>query len=417
MNMANEDRIFRIAVRQYGPFESAIQKQWEAFESRYQTGLELRASAWDLQSLYEFLFDKRGLIEGKCDVAFVTTDWLAEAAETKALADLAPYIAASPPDGYPGAWSESLLRLQQFGQCVLGLPYHDGPECLIYRRDLFEDPSLAARFLAEHGEPLELPRTWDQFHRIARFFTRPESVLYGTAFAAFPDGHNTVYDFCLQLWTRGGDLFDDTGRMLLTTPQTIEALEYYRTLVNDSCSTHPASRTFDSVRSGLAFAAGEIAMMINWFGFAFMAETSATSRVRGRVGITQLPSASGASASLNVYWILGIAAGTGHSGVAWEFLRYCASPEMDKLTTLEGAIGCRNSTWSDPQVNSLAPFYRELPHLHEAAHELPRLRAWSKLADILDRMVVDAMDSHEPLTEIVRRAQGDADGACAQNEI
>ena len=31
---------------------------------------------------------------------------------------------------------------------------------------------------------------------------------YGTVFAAFPDGHNTLYDFALQLWSRGGELTD-----------------------------------------------------------------------------------------------------------------------------------------------------------------------------------------------------------------
>lgn len=417
MNMANEHRIFRIAVREYGPFESAIRKQWDAFESRCQTGLELQATAWDLHSLYEFLFAKRGLIDGSCDVALVNTDWLAEAAETNALADLSPYIEVSPPEGYPEAWSESLLRLQRFEDRLLGLPYHDGPECLIYRRDLFEDPSEAARYVAEHCERLELPRTWDQFQRIAGFFTRPESGVYGTAFAAFPDGHNTVYDFCLQLWTRGVELHDDRGRMLLTTPQAFEALEYYRKLVNDSRTTHPQSRAFDSVQCGLAFAAGEIAMMINWFGFAFLAETSSESNAKGRVGVAQVPVASGYSASLNVYWVLGISAGSRHSDVAWKFLRHCASPEMDKLTTLEGAIGCRNSTWSDPQVNALAPFYRELRRLHQGARELPRLRIWSKLAEIIDRMVVEAMDNDEPLEEITRRAQARADAACTENKI
>ena len=68
-----------------------------------------------------------------------------------------------------------------------------------------------------------MPQTWDQFHRIARFLTHPQGVLYGTAFAAFPDGHNTVYDFCLQLWTRGGELFEDSGRILLATPKASES--------------------------------------------------------------------------------------------------------------------------------------------------------------------------------------------------
>ena len=45
---------------------------------------------------------------------------------------------------------------------MLGLPYHDGPECLIYRRDLF-----AARGLRP-------PASWDEFHTLARCLSVPD---------------------------------------------------------------------------------------------------------------------------------------------------------------------------------------------------------------------------------------------------
>jgi multiple sugar transport system substrate-binding protein len=414
--MADRNKLFRIAVRKFGPFESAIAKQWAAFDARHHTGLSLQAVPSDLPPLYQSLFVNRGLIHGEWDVAFINTDWLAEAGESAGLADLSPFINASPPDGYPGAWSESLLRLQKFGARILGLPYHDGPECLLYRKDLFESPMERSRFAAVFGEPLELPRTWEQFHRIARFFTRPEQALYGTAFAAFPDGHNTVYDFCLQLWTRNGELFDSSGRMLLDTPQALESLEYYRQILKDVAAVHPASRTFDSVKAGFAFAAGEIAMMVNWFGFASMSETIAESQVKGRVGIAPIPSGSDESVSLNVYWILGIASGSPHRDIAWKFLRHCASPEMDKLLTLEGGIGCRQSTWSDAEVNAAIPFYHVLETLHEGARELPRLRQWAKLAEVIDGMVLDVIDTQEPIATIIQRAQARADYLRAQLE-
>ncbi len=407
--MTDRNQLFRIAVRKFGPFESAIFKQWEAFNALHQTGLTLEAVPFDLHPLYESLFVNGGLIKGDWDIAFMNTDWLAEAGEAGALFDLSPLIDADPPEGYPAAWTESLLRLQKFGNRILGLPYHDGPECLLYRKDLFESPAESTRFAHRYGEPLQIPQTWEQFHRIAQFFTRPERGLYGTAFAAFPDGHNTVYDFCLQLWTRNGELFDDSGRMLLDTPAARESLAYYRQILKDEFAVHPASRTFDSVKAGFAFAAGEIAMMVNWFGFASMSETIAESKVRGCVGITPIPTGSGPRVSLNVYWILGIAAGSPHRDVAWKFLRHCASPEMDKLLTLEGAIGCRKSTWSDPQVNAAIPFYHVLEVLHEGARELPRLTQWAKLAEVIDRMVLDVIETEESIARITGRAQARAD--------
>jgi len=386
-------KTFRIAVRKYGPFESAIRKQWDAFERAVSTGLELEAEALDLHPLFDTLFTREGLKRGAWDVAFLVTDWVAAACDSKAVLNLAPLIAADPPDHYPAGWTPSLLRLHQIGGQVLGLPYHDGPECLIYRKDLFEDA----------GEPV--PATWDEFRRVARHLTRPKDGLYGTVFAAFPDGHNTVYDFCLQLWTRGGELFDGNGNLRLNTPAAIDALEFYRGMLNDP-AVHPGAREFDSVKSGLAFAAGEIAMMVNWFGFATMAETVHDSRVRGRIDVATVPHAPGCSGvSLNVYWILAIGAGSPHRDVAYRFLRHCATARMDKLLTLEGAIGCRKSTWTDPDVNRIIPFYQRMVELHESARELPRMPGWPQIARVIDELVLAVINTGQPVAELAAQAQ------------
>ena len=414
--MVTRGRAFRVAVRKFEPFELALAKQWDSFEQRHHAGLHLEVVPLDLHPLYDLLFVNRGLQSGDWDAALVSTDWLTEAAESGALVDLAPNLEQSPPAGYPDAWTDSLLRLQRFGHRVLGLPYHDGPACLIYRKDLFDDRVERDRFSQQYGEPLRVPQTWEQFRRVARHFTSPGKLLYGTVLAAYPDGHNTVYDFCLQLWTRGGELFENSGRMRLDTAEAHEALEFYRTLLKDASAVHPDSQKFDSVKSGYAFAAGEVAMMVNWFGFASMSETISQSRVKGCVGIAPIPSGGGPRVSLNAYWILGLPTGSQHRAVAWQFLRHCASPEMDKLLTLEGGIGCRKSTWSDAEVNSRIPFYHCLEELHENARELPRRVNWSQLAGVIDGAVQDAIHSGEATAAILERAQRLADEACFQGD-
>lgn len=407
MNKAGENRSrsFRIAVRKFGPFESALEKQWQAFEAQAGTGLSMEMAPLDLEPLHRQLFSEGGLANGSYDLAMISTDWLAEADASHGLVDLSPFLAKSPPSGYPNGWSESLLRLQRFGDRIASLPYHDGPECLIYRRDLFEDPREQAHFQEQFGKALAVPRTWEEFRRVARYFTRAEQGLYGTVFAGYPDGHNTVYDFCLQLWSRGGELFDADGQMLLETAETREALEYYRSIFHDASAIHPGSAEYDSVKSGLAFAAGEVAMMVNWFGFAAMSETIAESKVKGKTAIAAVPTECGRGISLNAYWTMGIAAGSRHRDIAWNFLAHCAAPDMDKLLTLEGAIGCRKSTWSDAEVNAVIPYYHRLEELHENARDLPRMTNWSSLAEVIDRMMIEAREMEAPVAAIAARAQ------------
>ena len=296
----------RVAIRKFGPFESAIVKQYADFQRASGCPLRLEPVALDLNPLFETLFTRGGLQDGTWDIAFIVTDWIAEAVAAGALLDLAPRMREQPVPDYPAGWAPSLTRFQSFGDAVYGLPYHDGPECLVYRRDLFADPAAQAAFAEQHGRPLAVPRTWDEFATVARFFTRPEAGQWGTIFAGYPDGHNTVYDFCLQLWSRDGELIDAAGVPTLDTPAAVAALDFYRRLVNDRTATPPGQEEVDSVKSGERFAAGEIAMMVNWFGFAAVCEQPGTP-VKGKVDVAPVPAGPGGRAvSLNVYWLLAV---------------------------------------------------------------------------------------------------------------
>ena len=398
----------RIAVRRFDGFERAIRQQWASYTASSGSTSDLEIVMLDLNPLTEALFTSGGLRDGTWDIAFVVTDWIAEAVANGDLLDLAPFIAQNPPPDYPAGWVPVLTRFQQFGEAIYGLPYHDGPECLIYRTDLFADPTEQTIFADRFGYPLAVPTTWAQYRDIAVHFTRPDGGLSGTIFAAYPDGHNSVYDFCLQLWSRGGELTDTSGAVTIATPEAIAALTWYREMVADRTVTPPGQEAVDSVRSGEHFANGEIAMMVNWFGFAAYCEQP-DAAVKGKVGIAPIPSDPGIPpASLIVYWVLAIGSGSRHADEAYAFICHCLTPACDRITTFEGGIGCRRSTWTDPEVNTRIPFYHRLADLHEGTRELPRSRSFPALVHIIDRAVQEAITTSEPTAAILARAQAAA---------
>ena len=402
---------FRVAVRKFTPFEVAIRQQWDDFRAESGTTLALEAVPLDLNPLAETLFAEGGLRDGTWDVAFVVTDWLAEAVAAGALADLGPMLRSDPLIDYPDGWSPSLTGMQRFGDGVVGLPYHDGPECLVYRTDRFADPAEQRAFRARFGYDLAVPTTWPQFEDVARHFTRPEAGEWGTIFAAYPDGHNSVYDFCLHVWSRGGELERD-GVPTLDTPQAVAGLDFLRRAIGDRGMTPPGQEAIDSVAAGQRFAAGGVAMMVNWFGFAAVCEQPGCA-VKGRVGVAPVPAGDGAGGrrgSLNVYWLLAVAAGSRHADIATAFVRHCATPEMDLLTTMAGGIGCRRSTWDDPEVNALIPFARDLRTLHAEARTLPRSAALPSLVRIIDGAVQAAITGETPSADLLRTAQAEAAG-------
>ena len=116
----------KIAVRKFGPFESALQKFWDAYCA--QTGCTLQAEMvpMDLDDLHKAILANNGLKNGDWDIAHVVTDWLYEAYTAGALEDLQPHIAQNPPEDFPQGWSRSLLDMQQYGEKIMGMPFHDG---------------------------------------------------------------------------------------------------------------------------------------------------------------------------------------------------------------------------------------------------------------------------------------------------
>jgi multiple sugar transport system substrate-binding protein len=382
----------RVAVRRFDPFARAIAAQFDDFVRVTGADATIDAVEMDLNPLHESMIAERGLASGDWDIAFLNTDWLAEAVAADLLENLDPHLARSPVTDFPNAWSPSLTGLQRFGGGFWGMPYHDGPECLIYRKDLIDTP----------------PTTWAEFHAIARAQHAPDRDLYGTVLALYPDGHNGLYDFCIQIWSRGGAPFDADGLADFTTPQAHAAVDFLRTLARDPRAIAPDCEALDSVASGMMFAAGKVALMPNWFGFAAYCDTAPDSKVKGLMDVAPLPAGPGGrSVSLNVFWVLAIAAGSRKTPLAWEFLRHCATAPMDRLTTTSGAIGTRRSTWQDAEINAAIPYYHRLGWLHEHAREMPVTPDLARISHIVDRMMTAAVTTDRPTGDLLAAAQAE----------
>jgi len=398
----------RIILRNYADFEHALNEEARLFESHH-PGTRIELVSVGIHELYKSAVTGSALRDGHFDLALLVSDWLDEAQAAGVLEDLHHWQQLIPIHDWPSGWPHSLVRPLLAGEHLSSIPWHDGPECLVYRTDLFHDAAACNAFRSQFFRDLAPPATWEEFEQTARFFTDHAANRYGTVFAAFPDGHNTLYDFALQIWSRGGELTDPTGRPFLTTPIALSALEFYRRIVRDPYMCHPRSPQLDSTQSGDLFLAGEVAMMANWFGFAARAGREG-SPLAGKVAIAPLPTANNAPpVSLSVFWSLAIGRGSRHKELAWQFLRFVASPERDLGITRHGAVGCRLSTWRNPQLQSRIPVYRAVETISLGARQLPTGPAMASFATIIDNIVTRALTTSEPSAAILESAQREID--------
>lgn len=393
-----------IAVRNYADFVNALAEQARQFEA-LTPGVHVELHTSGIHDLYRSTISDCGLRSGRFDLALLGTDWLAEGLAIGALEDLAPWHARQPIPDWPTGWPPALVRTVTRGMTLSSIPWHDGPECLVYRSDLFADPDLRAAFRTQHQRDLAPPATWAEFETVARFFTGARPGLFGTVFAAFPDGHNTLYDFALQLWSRGGEFVDVEGLPRIDTPAAVGALDYYRRIVRDPLVCHPDSPRLDSNQSGDLFLSGNIAMMANWFGFA--ARSSAPgSPLHGKVAIAGVPSDGvHPSTSLTVFWSMAMGTGSREKDLAWQFLRFAAAPERDLGLARHGAVPCRLSSWRNPELQMQIPVYRQLEAISLGSRSLPTGPRMAGFASILDNVITQALTSDRPSLGILREAQ------------
>ena len=129
----------RVAFRTFSAFEAPLRRQVEAFEAAH-PGTHVELHDFDFPALHALMVDGDGLLGGEWDAFLCASDWLPTLIADGKLLCIDPLLEAAPPQDWREGWSETLLTLQQDETGALyGMPYHDGPEMLLYRADLFED--------------------------------------------------------------------------------------------------------------------------------------------------------------------------------------------------------------------------------------------------------------------------------------
>lgn len=180
--------------------------------------------------------------------------------------DTAVYKQDEPQLRFPGDIDTvDIAEIRDQGFEVFGLPVQANVLTMSYRADLFEDSDEQAAFEDEFGRPLEVPETWNEFVDVAQFFTRPDERLYGTTLMA-GSGEWATTDFKTFLASFGGDghLVTDDFETAFDSPEGVEALSFYRDLINEHQVTPPGTTTFSWDEAASTFGNGTTAMGMNY---------------------------------------------------------------------------------------------------------------------------------------------------------
>ena len=357
---------------------------------------------------------------GAYDVLSVVPAWFGDFTAQGMLEPLDPFVtqymnAADLEDYHP--LYKGLLR---YGGQIYGL-FDDGDTIIMYyRTDLFEDQANKDAYKAATGADLAVPTDWDQFDKIAAFFTEQGGgTTYGAASQRAP---GQVFGwFSEEFRNRGGRFFDEA-----TMDATLSSEAGTTTLtamLNRNKLMPPGIETWGFIEVLTAWMSGNLAMIGGtWPPIGRWSEGTTAEQlswvpettVAGKVGYSVMPMGHSLH---NAGFSLGVSTQSPNKEAAYLFIQWLTSPTVSlERVMLPYAL-------RDPYRLSHYASEEYRGRWANAGKYLDTLSAAADTA-LLDIILPGANEYHTALDQMVTAAQGGmsveealAQGDAAFNEI
>ncbi len=236
-----------------------------------------------------------------------------------------------------------------FDGTLYALPSTPSSQLLFYRRDLFENAAWRRQYAERYQQELKPPASFEEFNRIAGFFTRKLNPLspvpFGTTLTL---GNSNVAgrEYLTRYFSHTSRLYED-GQILLTSREAVtamkELLEAQQYIDMAPCPTwQTAAREF---------ARGNVAMTVMFSNFA-SGIAATDSKVLDKIGYTLVPGGNpmtGGSA-------IGVCRYSRRKEEALRFIRWLCTEEVATAMTLMGTMSPCKKTYENYEVMDLYPW-------------------------------------------------------------
>ncbi len=323
-------------------------------------------------------------------------------AEAKVIAPIGPYL-EDPRQTDPNTFDlRDIAFVYGYKGQTYAIPFDVSTHFLYYRKDLAKTP----------------PATWDEYFEEAKRWTRrydeKSPTMFGASFTALA-GSEQPKVFYSVMWSMGGWILDEQGRVGVDSPGAVAAGEYYAKL-RDAKVIPPDifSWGFQNVKDALE--TGVVAMASPYWNAAYPMIKSGKSPLKDQIGLTLVPGVRRPDGTITHTpfqqgKILLMNGSSKRKADAWAFYRYLTSKEGMRIMTQAGGTPSRYSLLRDA---SLQP--REYFDLMEASLKIAKgdpappfyLKQHEAMNEALSKIVTGKGEVKASLThaaETIRRLQ------------
>lgn len=291
-------------------------------------------------------------------------------------------------DLFPRAWR----GLSWYKGVRYGYPLAANTMFVLYRKDMIDNAADKQAFRERYGHDLAPPQDWKQYRDVAEFFTRPDQKFYGTLLQGkrFPAVWFEWLNFAFSF---GGGVMEkefswDYGPIVINSPETIQATEYYDSLKKFS----PAgitNFTWDDAVGQMRD--GHIFMCILWSDALFHVVDPKVSTVVGKVGYAPLPSGNAGRVAQIAGSTYMVSRNSRHPREAFEFELWMLRRENQIQQELGGGASARQSVYRDPRVLELPYATADSQSLAVARNMIDTSPETPQISEVIEASISDVL--------------------------
>ncbi|TPW27494.1 sugar ABC transporter substrate-binding protein [Martelella alba] len=322
--------------------------------------------------------------------------------------DLTDYIPQSELDKYvPG----TLASAKVDGRLVQ-LPRVTDVSNLYYKKSLYADPKNQAAWKEKYGTDLAPPKTFDEFKDQIIFFADPPN-LYGTAFAGKDEGMSGRFMEILR--ANGGDIFDENLKPIFNSQAGVDALNWFIDIYKaGAVPAGTVNYTWDDI--GQAMAAGQLAIDLDWPGFAAYFSDPSSSKIADDLGYALAPvGTSGKRGGWSGSHSFSVTEDCDNKEAAVSFAVFMTNDESEMMEAEAGNLPTRTATYpavitwfNENGKQNLAQMFEVWQQSLADARTPPLIPEWIEVSNVLwpqlQAAIVGEKTAQEALDDAAKQA-------------
>jgi len=325
--------------------------------------------------------------------------WPAEFAQAGYSLELDRYVER---DGIDlSKYMEGPVAASTFKGKLWAMPRFIDAGMLYYRTDIIENP----------------PKTYDELIEMAKANKGKNGTQFGFATQA-AQYEGMVCNAVEYIAAYGGSVVDGDGNIIINSPETIKGLKKFVEIIRSDFVPNNVT-TFQETESCTAFIEGQSVFLRNWPYVWSMGNDESQSKIAGKFAITPLPKGDVREAACLGGWLSMINRNSKNPDAAWEFLKFLAGPEGQKIAAIDGGLSPTYvPLYSDPDVVAKNPHFANEGFVNALKAAVPRPVSpiWPKLSEIMQIEISKALTGQQSVEDAVKNMDEQMKAAVAESK-